>query len=168
MAELHWRNGRTGGGTNNLDGIAYAGLLDNDAALVIDSTGVYFYYYNSASTTAEDGINIIAPDDVGASGRWLLLPVGRRSVQVVTSDYTVTLADVFIYVDATSGNIDVTLPDPASFSLPIIIVRKDSSANMVTIQGAAGTIQDEASITLDTQYEGYTFSPDGVSNYAMI
>lgn len=81
----------------------------------------------------------------------------KHKIQAVTDisiDYTVETGDENIVVDATDGNITVTLPTAASTNrYEFTIKRIDDSANTVTVDGAGSeTIDGELTQTLD-QYD---------------
>ncbi len=65
------------------------------------------------------------------------VPSGNLSVTTVTTDYTLDEDDNIVLVDATSGNITITLPDAtAMVRRGIYYIKKiDSTANTVTIVG---------------------------------
>lgn len=70
-ASIYWRTALTGTG-NTVDSIASAGLTDGDGCIVVSSGGTYHYTYDAASTAAESSPDVIAPNDGGATGRWVL------------------------------------------------------------------------------------------------
>jgi len=85
-----------------------------------------------------------------------------QKVQSVTSDITATLYQYYFRIDATSGNITITLPAAStafgnSIGIKYVFKRIDNSANTVTIQRAGtpgtDTIDGAASFVLNTQYE---------------
>ncbi|NJB67490.1 hypothetical protein GGQ74_001130 [Desulfobaculum xiamenense] len=94
------RSALTGGGMA-LDGISAAQLADGDKAFV-DSGGVHYaFLYNAASSAAESSPEVIAPDDAGGTGRWLM-----QSSKVATTDSPgvvelATNAEVLAGTDAT-------------------------------------------------------------------
>ena len=64
----------------------------------------------------------------------------------VTSDYTVTSSDRRVEVDATSGNIIITLPtitDDFKNKDEILFKRIDTSQNTVTFVGTSSNFEDE-------------------------
>lgn len=114
-------------------------------------------------TTLSDGdlIHNVDVSDVtsNAAGTSAKITVGNlKSVlgvifieKTVTLDYEVLSTDNRILVDATSGNITITLPAiTAAFQnkSDILIKRVDSSLNTVTIVGTGGNYEDEG-LTLD-------------------
>ena len=67
------------------------------------------------------------------------------------SPYTIVDKDIFITVDATSGNTSLVLPDPATNSGRMIAIKRiDSSSNTVTL---TGTVDGSSNPTIDSQYE---------------
>ena len=74
------------------------------------------------------------------------VPVTITATATLSSDYEI------IFVNATSGNITLTLPKAnilASYSVSYKVFRTDATANVVTIAAASGnTINGAASITV--------------------
>jgi hypothetical protein len=68
-----------------------------------------------------------------------------------SSPYTVTTTRTVIYVDATGGDVTVNLPT-ASLGIYCNVIKTDSSTNSVII-ATTSTINGDASISLDYQYE---------------
>lgn len=80
--------------------------------------------------------------------------LGRATSRTVTSDVTATTADGLILIDATTGNVSVTLPDPNSVAGMVLSVKRiDGSGNTATI---VGTVDGAANPTLATQYASKT------------
>jgi len=80
-----------------------------------------------------------------------LLPYGQTqwNIRPVTADATAAAGD-FIDVDSTGGNVDVTLPDPASnYGASVAVRRADGGANTVAMIGA---INGASSFSLTAQY----------------
>lgn len=82
---------------------------------------------------------------------------GNISVQALSSNTTLTIPSAYVTVDATSGNIDITLPDCVSgiFGTEFSIKKIDSSANTVTLQrtGSDDTFDGMTSYPILTQYD---------------
>ena len=89
-------------------------------------------------------------------------------IRTVTATDTVLATDDVIIINATTGSVTLTLldaSDAASKKVMIQRSRSDTSSNSVTITPTGGdTIGKEADLTL-LAGEGYTFIPDGVSDY---
>lgn len=83
-----------------------------------------------------------------------------------TSNYTASNYDI-VLADASSGNITITLPSPAS-DLTVIIKKIDSSSNSVTIATPGSeTIDGDNSRSITSQYTSRTVASDG-TNYFLI
>ena len=96
--------------------------------------------------------------------------VGRR-FRSVTSNRTLDATDECIEVNATSGNITITLPNAGDYGNPWTamyhIYRSDGSGNTVTIAAGSGeTVNDAASITLAGTSGLTLFSTIGSDWYA--
>lgn len=92
---------------------------------------------------------------------------GSRVRTITTSD-TATYFDDVIMVDATSGNVTVTLMAAVDIDKKLFIVRKDASANTVTIAADTGdTVDGSASITVaGDSYVG--IASDGADSWYII
>jgi hypothetical protein len=81
------------------------------------------------------------------------------SVDAITSNVTAGLTDYYFRIDATSGNITITLPAAstafgASMGLVYIFKRIDNSGNTVNVvRAGSDTIDGATSFTLGTQWE---------------
>ena len=87
----------------------------------------------------------------------------------ITGDTTVTTSNEVVFVNATSGEVDVTLYAAASNGGRTLIIKKtDSSSNAVIIlRTASETIDGAVSITLYHQNESITLISDN-SNWMII
>jgi hypothetical protein len=89
----------------------------------------------------------------------------QRTVTSKTTNYTATLNDDLIEVDASGGSVTITLP-LASTANVYTVVKTDNSANTVVIVPSFGdTISGFASVTLHNQFDTYTFDGDGFTEY---
>lgn len=88
--------------------------------------------------------------------------VERKRIITVTADYTITLEDHTILVDATSGAVTITLPKAyEAFEFIFEIKKIDSSANTVTIDGdGSETIDDATTQIISNQYDCLTVQSD--------
>ena len=98
-----WKNGLTGGATSDLNGIAAASLTDGDAAIVAvksgEATTLYFYIYDSDSTTDSNSPLVIEPNPLlggEEAGAWFL-----ATLQVI--GITGNAADGYRYYNATNS-----------------------------------------------------------------
>ena len=87
----------------------------------------------------------------------------RNAPVTVTSDYEVELEDEYIFVDATGGDVEVTLPPAADTgSRRYTIKQIDADLNTVTVVGdSAETIDGDASIELSSDYLALSVVSDG-------
>jgi len=85
----------------------------------------------------------------------------RIAKKTITSDYTTTESDCYIFADASSGNISITLTTIEGQEL--MIKKTDSSSNTVTIIPSSGNIEGNSSLTLSSQYEYYRLYCDGTN-----
>lgn len=87
------------------------------------------------------------------------------AISTKTTDYTTLVTDETILVDATSGNIIITLLNPVSNSGKKFTVKKiDSSVNTVTVSNSAG-IDGTTTKVYSTQYAGGSFQSNGTQYY---
>lgn len=86
-------------------------------------------------------------DNSGTNTGWRIIECNNSSF-VNSGDYTATINDGFIIVDATAASRTITLPAAAEcHGRPITVVKYDSSVNTVTVQTVQG-----GNVTLSTQY----------------
>lgn len=85
-----------------------------------------------------------------------------RTLVSKTGDYTVSTTDRFIIVDASGGNITITLPEASTCQGYEFTIKKiDSSVNTVTIDGdGAETIDDDTTQIISNQYDAITVTSD--------
>ena len=91
---------------------------------------------------------------------------GKRLVSK-TADYTALITDEIILVDATAGNVTITLPAAASNSGKEYIVKKtDNTSNIVIIDGnSTETIDGALTQTIQEQYGAYKIITDASNWY---
>lgn len=88
-------------------------------------------------------------------------------IQTKTADYTALPSDDVILVDATSGNVIITLYGAAEsfrtnpYSSQIAVVKTDAGANTVTIVAKAGDAIYAPSLVLSAQYQNLACQSDG-------
>jgi hypothetical protein len=92
-------------------------------------------------------------------------PFGSPSCTVtVTSNTTVSAATCVLLVNASSGNIAVTLPGAASATQALAIKKIDSSANTVTVSPPTGTLDSGANYVESAQNQSILVTSD-LTNY---
>jgi hypothetical protein len=90
-----------------------------------------------------------------------------RNTQPITADYSVAAADRTLLVDASAGQVVVTLLGASAASgVPLDVKKIDSSANQVIVSGAQN-IDGALTAPLTSQYEGITVLSDN-SQYWII
>ena len=90
---------------------------------------------------------------------------GNLAQTTKTANYTATSTDYFIFCDATSGAITITLPTAVGIGGKVYAIKKtDASANTVTID-AAGTETIDGALTVVTavQYASYSIVSNGAN-----
>ena len=87
----------------------------------------------------------------------------QYNVVAKTTDYTASGGDC-VLVDASSGDVTITLPEPSK-ATQVNIKKIDSSTNVVTVMPNGGSIDGETSKEISTQYESYLFISDGNNWY---
>ena len=97
-----------------------------------------------------------------------LVGVGDN-VTTKTAAYTLTRADKIVWADATGGSYTLTAPTTSSdmVGLSWLILRKDATANTVTIQRQVGTdtLNGLSSVALNGQYQAIMIEIVAVNTY---
>ena len=91
----------------------------------------------------------------------------------VTTDITLSLADEYVPVDATSGNRIITLPKSISKNKGKIfeVSKRDSSSNLVTVTADTDLpdlINGSATLIISFQYSAARICADGIGGWAII
>lgn len=116
-----------------------------------------FLKANKVVGGVEDNIVILKADgdiqDSGKSFNDVLLK--KRATKTVTSNYSVFLLDEVIWVDATAGNVTITLYQSAEIKGQEFIIEKiDNTTNTVTVAAqGTDTVNGGPSFDLLLQYE---------------
>jgi hypothetical protein len=151
-----------GGGTQNIS------VLSSSGVSVLPGTNNTVVLASSGTTIDRSGavyINSLPIKDTASAIR----------VKSVTANYTTDWYDTILLVNATGGNITITLPDSGLVASTkdemgkIYHIKKvDASANTVTIDGySTQTIDGAATNVITTQYDSITIVSDG-SNWHII
>lgn len=137
-------NASTGEGVEDVQVLGYSGTVDS-------TMNNRFIARNNALVVSDDGINT--------------MKIARD--HEYTTDFTMTTDKKLYLVDATAGNITVTLPDEAQENQEYILIRVDSSAFTVTVQGFSGSeLIQTAGVSMTTDpVPGYT-TRRYLTNYA--
>lgn len=90
------------------------------------------------------------------------VPVQSR---MVTASGPVRATDCVLYVDATAGDITLTLPNPNQVQDLVVTIKKvDATSHPVTIQG---TVDATPNPTLTTPYQGIIIGSNGLVYYQL-
>lgn len=95
---------------------------------------------------------------------------GQRAqpLHAITADYTALVTDEKLLVNATAGNVAVTLPSALNTALSFVIKKTDSSANTVTVVPAGGqTIDGASTLVLGSQWMSVSLVPSGGNWYVV-
>jgi hypothetical protein len=91
----------------------------------------------------------------------------RPAFRTITASGAVLPTDGVILVDATAGAVTVTLQSAGIGVGEVVIKKKDSSGNAVTIAPPSGTIDGAASVALTAQNKAIRVACDG-ANYWVV
>jgi hypothetical protein len=122
----------------------------------------------------KDGVSILALSAAGALFLTNTLFSGMaksiKSIAFSASPYAVLPTDDTVTVDATGGNVVITLPLSATRSGRMLTFSKiDASANTVTLtRSGADGIQGATTLALTTQWQGVTIQASGAANWLKI
>lgn len=92
-----------------------------------------------------------------------------RNLEVVSqsSAYSAYYGEI-VLVNASGGNVQITLPPPTQGAAPVTVKKIDSSTNAVLVyHNGTESIDGNASISIGTQYEAITVTSDGTNWYVI-
>jgi Pectate lyase superfamily protein len=113
-----------------------------------------------ASAAGRHGFSQSSPTSIGHFGGALAWPLPSTAK---TADYVMLETDGTIKVDTTAANRAVTLPDPATCPGRIMVVKRvTGGGNSLTVAGAAGNVDNGASVSISSNNECWGFQSDGV------
>lgn len=124
----------------------------------------------AASIVRPDGTEMVAGDIIEGQivivswdeddSRWILVNPDTQavlSVVGVTEDYEVALRVETVFVDASAGDVTVTLPSITSASRKVTVVKTDSSGNYVHLADPdSSLISGQSSKSFNAQYTSMT------------
>lgn len=84
-----------------------------------------------------------------------------------TANYTASVNDCTILVNATGGAVTVQLPFSGSSFSVWTVKKTDASVNAVTVQGVSGTIDGAATFSLAAQNNSVTVQGDGANGWIL-
>lgn len=154
--------------TSYINNGEFVSVIASSGIVVVEDAQYTTVLCSSGTTVDKSGalyINSLPIKDTGSAVR----------VKSITGNYTALWSDTVLLVNATGGNITVTLPDSGTVASPkdemgkIFHVKKvDASANTVTVDGfSTQTIDGATTNVISTQYDSITIVSDG-SNWHII
>jgi len=98
---------------------------------------------------------------------WDMVGSASSPITAVNGNYIVLATDVYLLVDASGGNLTVTLPDPSTIPGQLFVVKKlDATGFTVTVVGVGGELIDgQASQVISDQYVALAALSNGVLWY---
>lgn len=91
------------------------------------------------------------------------------NVRFVSSDYAMNENDQSVYVDASGGNVTITLPSVVEAKGRIYcIVARAVGSNHITISGKGDTLTPFSNITLDADGEEAVLYSDGINWHELV
>lgn len=93
--------------------------------------------------------------------KWIIYVAGEGDLITITTDYNMDGTNHAVMIDASSGNVTLTMPSDVENGHRLIIKRIDSSSNTVTIDGNGNTIDGETTLTIPFQYDAPHLIGDG-------
>lgn len=129
--------------------------------------------YNKKVNLVQGNANNVAILDGSGQLQDSGTPINITTTSVVTATYTVAPTDEVLLIDASGGNITITLhAATVGRSRPLVVKRLDDpsvTSNTVTINAATGdSIDGGTSITLSAQYVYNQLITDGNTNWYII
>lgn len=99
---------------------------------------------------------------------FLIISRGWVPVRSLTASATVQVTDHIILVDATAGDVTLTLPGADKMQNKVVrFVKIDASANAMTIDGDGQNISGAATQSTTTQYARFTITGYGSLYYLL-
>lgn len=125
-------------------------------------SGNWSIYNSSTKQNAHAGNTKLGSTSAPTSVLDVAGPIAT-AISTKTANYTITATDSTILVDATSGNITITLPAVSGTTGRQYVIKKiDSSVNTVTIDGnSSETIDGATTQSITTQWDAITIQSNG-------
>lgn len=112
----------------------------------------------SNKTVLQNKKVIISDTTIDAPTLVLTAAQDIRAIKIDSGDSPYTVVQLYntIFVDATGGNVDITLAD---FSIPFTVIRTDSSANRIRVVPSDGppNIDGQSYYDIVNKFDGATF-----------
>ena len=141
-----------GGDANYIASGANSVTLTNSNNVVVESSVSNFTGVNlsSTSTITSSGINLSDAITIDNSSGTYLAKVNASQIVsksiTITADYTIDGSCNFFYVNATAGNINITIDPTLFIDYEFTFFRTDSTANLVKLYGVASETLNGAAL----------------------
>jgi hypothetical protein len=139
--------------------IAKSGLQAN-----LPSTGVIgqlFFTTDEGNFYVWNGSEMV---QVNSSGGPVTVAGFSKAIVAKTTTYTAAAADDTILANASGGGFTITLHVTGIPTGKIYTIKKtDSSANIITLSPASGTIDGQSTVGISTQYQSLDVQFDGTN-----
>ena len=147
-----------------LNGIYLGSDTATSPFIKINTTNIEFKLGNDSDFTGIKASNLVLTADLSAGG----LTKIARPIVTKTSNYPATADDYTVLVDSTGGDVTITLPTSPKTGQEVVVKKIDASANNVVIlRGGASTIDNQTSVTFNTQWASYYIQYDGSNWYIL-
>lgn len=136
----------------------------------LNSFGIYDLINNATRLEISNSAGVVKINNLSGTGTRTVVADASgnlitESISTQTANYTTTLSDGTVLVDATAGNITITLLVAVGNSNKKFTVKKiDSTANTVTVSNAAG-IDGTTTKVYSTQDSGGSFQSNGTKYF---
>jgi len=125
-----------------------------------------FLQLGNTDKAVDDGTIRFNPDflELRINGEWVKLGFDG-DITLKTGDYTATIADGVLLVDATSGDVDITLYTAVGNGRrELTVIKVDGTSNTVNIlTNGSETINDEDDAATSVQHTSLTFVSDNAN-----
>lgn len=163
---INIRTGNASAGSSGSIDISTGTATTDRGAVRIDARYLKLPFFSTNPTSPETAASYYNSSTqelrIWTGSTWIPVGANNVSFQNVTSNTTLASSVNFVTVDATSGNVQVTLATAADLK-PVKIKRIDNTANVVSIIPAAGLIDGATVIYLANQYDNVELVPNGTN-----
>ena len=141
-------------------------ILGAGAVSLGDNVVKRFTADSGTITVASHALNIAGSGKINTtgSGAGVTIAVDDLAIETKTGAYTITASDDIVIGDCSGGNVQLTLPD-ASTKDVVRIIKKSSSNSLTMATYGSQTIESNATIVMDNEYDTATLTSDGANTW---
>lgn len=139
-------------------------LTATNASGPVTSPATGLLVYNTA-TAGTYPTNVIPGFYYWNNTAWVSLNNTPDAITTKTSNYTALPTDETVLVDASGGNVTITLPSSPVIGKKYTIKKIDTGSNSVTVQPSSGSIDNAANVVGTLPYGGWTVQYNGTNWY---